>query len=257
MKHRRSSARPTSAPPRSRRRTAWAVETVEMLAEAAEGSPFVAAVNLPFRRGGPARGPSWMRLAETVGRFLGHAAGRPLRPSRSRSAGVPDASGRLRRRGDPRRPLPCTARREPRERAGLARLERRGRDRGGPGRRGEANASLVGVTVATKAGARSASGPLFDDGSGRIVEFRRLCRSSSPRRGTLLVITTGTSRRRWPIGTFLARRGSTSSTSTLRAARRPGRAVVRIDRPTAGRSSRPSPRRGGALGIESRARPSG
>src|SRR5512141_3328444 len=53
-----------------------AVETVEMLSEALKGSPFVAAVNLPFPAGGdPNSAFPWMRLAERIGAFAGPALG--------------------------------------------------------------------------------------------------------------------------------------------------------------------------------------
>lgn len=67
-----------------------AVETVEMLVEALAGSPFVAAVNLPFPPGGdPHASLPWMRLAERLGSFaIQLLPGAPVRISVS-LAGVP------------------------------------------------------------------------------------------------------------------------------------------------------------------------
>jgi D-3-phosphoglycerate dehydrogenase len=214
-----------------------AVETVEMLAEALKGSPFVAAVNLPFPPGGdPHAALPWMRLAETVGRFLGHAAGAPPSAIAVSLAGVPESVRKACAVAAIRGVLspsygedvnlvnaPALARLN-----GVAVTEAVRDDAGG-------YASLVGVTVATKAGARSASGTLFDDRLGRIVEFDGLPIEFTPE-GTLLVITNrdvpGVVGR---IGTFLAEKGINIVDLDL-ARGRGGRAaaVVRIDRPDGG-----------------------
>ena len=81
-----------------------AVETVEMLAEALKGSPFVAAVNLPFPSGGdPHAALPWMRLAETVGAFVGQAMPRGAeaahRHARGSARGDPEGLRRRRREG--------------------------------------------------------------------------------------------------------------------------------------------------------------
>ena len=69
-----------------------AVETVEMLAEALKGSPFVAAVNLPFPAGGdPHAALPWMRLAETVGAFVGQAMPEAPKQLTVTLAGIPEA----------------------------------------------------------------------------------------------------------------------------------------------------------------------
>src|SRR5262249_20620252 len=68
-----------------------AMETVEMLVEALKGSPFVAAVNLPFPPGGdPHSALPWMRLAEQAGAVVGQ--GLHQAPGRISVclAGVPD-----------------------------------------------------------------------------------------------------------------------------------------------------------------------
>ena len=212
-----------------------AVETVEMLTEALQGSPFVAAVNLPFPAGGdPHAALPWMRLAETVGRFLGpcgrSASDGPRRDAR-RGAG-------LRPEGVLRSP-PCAASSRPSygedvnlvnapvlaRLNGVAVTDSVKDDAGG-------YANLVSVSLTTKAGTRSAAGTLFDDRHGRIVEFDGLPIEFTPE-GTLLVITNrdvpGVVGR---IGTFLGERGVNIVDFDL-ARGRAGRAaaVVRIDRP--------------------------
>ena len=211
-----------------------AVETVEMLAEALEGSPFVAAVNLPFPPGGdPHAALPWMRLAETVGRFLGSAAGAPPSALTVTLVGVPDTVRKACAVSAVRGALsptygddvnlvnaPALARLN-----GVAVTDSVKDDGGG-------YANLVGVSVTTKAGLRTAAGTLFDDRHIRIVEFDGLPIEFTPE-GTLLVITNrdvpGVVGR---IGTFLGDRGINIVDLDL-ARGRAGRAaaVVRIDRP--------------------------
>lgn len=211
-----------------------AVETVEMLTEALKGSPFVAAVNLPFPPGGdPHAALPWMRLAETVGRFLSHATGAPPAAITVSLAGVPDTVRKacsvsaLRgvlslAHGDDVNLVnaPVLARM-----SGVAVSDSVKDDAGG-------YANLVGVTLTTKEGTHSASGTLFDNRHGRIVEFDGLPIEFTPE-GTLLVITNrdvpGVVGR---IGTFLGERGINIIDLDL-ARGRAGRAaaVVRIDRP--------------------------
>ena len=96
-------------------------------------------------------------------------------------------------------------------------------------------ANLVGVSVTTREGTRSAAGTLFDARHIRIVEFDGLPIEFTPE-GTLLVITNrdvpGVVGR---IGTFLGERGINIVDLDL-ARGRAGRAaaVVRIDRPDGG-----------------------
>ncbi len=211
-----------------------AVETVEMLAEALKGSPFVAAVNLPFPPGGDAHSAlPWMRLAETVGRFLGHATGAPPSAIAVSLAGVPDGVRKacsvsaLRgvlslAHGDDVNLVnaPVLARM-----SGVSFSESVKAEAGG-------YANLVGVALTTSGGTRSAAGTLFDDRHGRIVEFDGLPIDFTPE-GTLLVITNrdvpGVVGR---IGTYLGDRGVNIVDLGL-ARGRDGRAaaVVRIDRP--------------------------
>ena len=77
-----------------------AIETVEMLVEALKGSPFVAAVNLPFPPGGDAHAAlPWMRLAELAGEFLGQAAEAPPTGSSCASRACPRGAQGGRRGG--------------------------------------------------------------------------------------------------------------------------------------------------------------
>ena len=232
-----------------------AVETVEMLAEALKGSPFVAAVNLPFPPGGDAHSAlPWMRLAETVGRFLGHAAGAPPKAITVSLAGVPDAVRKACSVSAVRGVLsiahgddvnlvnaPVLARM-----SGISVSDSAKDEAGG-------YANLVGVTLTTGAGTRSAAGTLFDNRLGRIVEFDGLPIEFTPE-GTLLVITNrdvpGVVGR---IGTYLGENGV--NIVDLGLARGPaGRAaaIVRIDRPD-GRAVDPGLAEGVAKlsGIES------
>jgi len=211
-----------------------AVETVEMLAEALKGSPFVAAVNLPFPPGGdPHAALPWMRLAETVGRFLSNAAGAPATAIGVSLAGVPESVRKacsvsaLRgvlslSHGDDVNLVnaPVLARM-----SGVAVSESAKDDAGG-------YANLVGVTLTTAGGTRSAAGTLFDDRHGRIVEFDGLPIEFTPE-GTLLVITNrdvpGVVGR---IGTFLGERGiNIVDLGLARGAAGRAAAIVRIDRP--------------------------
>jgi D-3-phosphoglycerate dehydrogenase len=232
-----------------------AVETVEMLAEALKGSPFVAAVNLPYPPGGdPHSAFPWMRLAETVGRFVGSAAGAPPSAIAVSLAGVPDAVRKacsvsaLRgvlspAHGDDVNVVnaPVLART-----SGISVSDSVKDEAGG-------YANLVGVSLTTAAGTRSAAGTLFDDRHGRIVEFDGLPIEFTPE-GTLLVITNrdvpGVVGR---IGTFLGDSGVNIVDLGL-ARGHAGRAaaVVRIDRPD-GRAIDPGLAEGVAKlsGIES------
>jgi D-3-phosphoglycerate dehydrogenase len=214
-----------------------AVETVEMLVEALRGSPFVAAVNLPFPPGGdPTSAIPWMRLSETVGRFLGHAASVPPTAIAVSLAGVPDAVRKACAVSAVRGVLspsygddvnlvnaPALARLN-----GIAVTDSVRDDAGG-------YANIVGVSLTTNAGTRSAAGTLFDGRHGRIVEFDGLPLEITPE-GTLLVITNrdvpGVVGR---IGTYLGDSGVNIVDLGL-ARGREGRAaaVVRIDRPDGG-----------------------
>jgi len=211
-----------------------AVETVEMLAEALKGSPFVAAVNLPFPSGGdPHVALPWMRLAETTGRFLGHAAAAPTTAIAVTLAGVPEAMRKACAVAAVKGVLapsygddvnlvnaPTLARLN-----GVSVTDSVREDAAGYN-------NLVRVSIMTGAGERSAAGTLFDDRHGRIVEFDGLPIEFTPE-GTLLVITNrdvpGVVGR---IGTFLGEKGINIVDLDL-ARGRDGRAaaVVRIDRP--------------------------
>ena len=151
-----------------------AVETVEMLSEALKGSPFVAAVNLPFPAGGdPHAALPWMRLAELAGAFLGQAAEAPptrisvtlaCLPEGARKAAVVAAvKGVLvgRRGGQPRERAPRSRRSR-----GIALVDSVREDASG-------YANLLTVAVDTPKGSRSVSATLFGDQHGRIVSARR------------------------------------------------------------------------------------
>jgi D-3-phosphoglycerate dehydrogenase len=211
-----------------------AVETVEMLAEALKGSPFVAAVNMPFPPGGDAHTAfPWMRLAEQVGVFVGRAlSGAPARITVALE-GVPDGVRKA-----------CTVAAVKGVLApfcaddvnlvnaltiarlrGIAVSEAAADDAG-------AYANLVRVSVTTAAGERSAAGTLFGDRYGRMVAVDGLSLEFTPS-GTMLVITNrdvpGVVGR---IGTLLGDRGVNISDFALaRAQGGHAAAVVRIDRP--------------------------
>jgi len=210
-----------------------AVETVEMVVEALRGSPFVAAVNLPFPAGGDAHAVlPWMRLAGQVGEFVGQALSEAPKSITVTLANVPEAWRKACAVSAVKGVLsPFCVEGVNLVNAGvLARLrgiavseETRG-DAGG-------YANLIGVLVTTAAGGRSASGTLFSDRHGRIVELDGLPLEFAPE-GTMLVI----SNRDVPgvvgrIGTLLGERGVNISDFSL-ARGREGRAaaVVRIDR---------------------------
>jgi D-3-phosphoglycerate dehydrogenase / 2-oxoglutarate reductase len=206
-----------------------AVETVEMLAEALKGSPFVAAVNLPFPSGGdPHAALPWMRLAEQVGSFVGQSVPEAPKQLVVTLAGVPDAM---------RKACVVAAMKGVVSTfaegvnfvnaASLAKLngisvsDAVKEDAGG-------YANLVTVS----GGESSASGTLFGDRHGRMVGVNGLSLEFTPD-GTLLVIANrdvpGVVGR---IGTLLGSRGVNISDFAL-ARGRDGRAaaVVRIDRP--------------------------
>jgi D-3-phosphoglycerate dehydrogenase len=206
-----------------------AVETVEMLAEALKGSPFVAAVNLPFPPGGdPHAALPWMRLAETVGAFVGQAM--PVAPKQLTVtlAGIPEAIRKACVVAAVKGVVSTFAEGvnivnavSLAKLSGISVSDSVREDAGG-------YASLV--TVA--AGDRSASGTLIGDGLGRIVAVNGLSLEFSPE-GTLLVIANrdvpGVVGR---IGTLLGSRGVNIADLAL-ARGKDGRAaaVVRVDRP--------------------------
>jgi D-3-phosphoglycerate dehydrogenase len=212
-----------------------AVETVEMVVEALAGSPFVAAVNLPFPPGGdPHSALPWMRIAGQVGEFLGQALYEAPKGIAVSLAGVPDAYQKACAVAAVKGVLtPFCA-----EGVNLVNASAQARMRGiavseaavreEPG--GYAN--LVKVSVTTAKGERSAAGTLFGDRLGRIVAVDGLPIEFNPE-GTLLVITNrdvpGVVGR---IGTLLGERGVNISDLGL-ARGREGRAaaVVKIHRP--------------------------
>jgi D-3-phosphoglycerate dehydrogenase len=211
-----------------------ATETVEMLVEALKGSPFVAAVNLPFPAGGdPHAALPWMHLAERAGELVGqalHAA--PVKiaialecvpPSMQRACAVAAVKGVL---------TPFCA-----EGVNLVNAQTIAKNRGigiVETQRGEGGgyANLITVTVASAKGERSASATLFEGRYGRVVAVDGLPMEFTPE-GMLLVITNrdvpGVVGR---IGTLLGERNVNIGDFAL-ARGREGRAaaVVRIDPP--------------------------
>ncbi|MEO6326211.1 MAG: phosphoglycerate dehydrogenase [Thermoanaerobaculia bacterium] len=167
-----------------------AVETVEMLVEALNGSPFVAAVNLPFPPGGdPHAALPWMRLAERAGEFVGKALhDAPVRITIALT-GVPDAFQKACRVAAIKGVLtpfcaegvnlvnaPTMARLQ-----GVSIVEAVRNEPSG-------YANLIKVTVKTGKGERSVGATLFGDRHGRIVEVDELPLEFTPE-GNLLVIT--------------------------------------------------------------------
>jgi len=211
-----------------------AVETVEMLVEALSGSPFVAAVNLPFPPGGDPHGAlPWMRLAEQVGQFVGQATvGAPLKANVS-LAGVPAAfqkacavaalKGILSPGLDGVNLVNA---------ATLARLQGIAVTETSSAV-AEGYSNLITVTLGSASGERSASGTLFGDRHGRIVAVDGLPIEFNPE-GTLLVITNrdvpGVVGR---IGTLLGdRKLNISDFDLARGTGGRAAAVVRLDVPS-------------------------
>jgi D-3-phosphoglycerate dehydrogenase len=212
-----------------------AVETVEMLVEALAGSPFVAAVNLPFPPGGDAHSAlPWMRIAEQVGEFLGQALQDAPKAIAVSLAGVPDAYQRACAVAAVKGVLTpfCTDGVNLVNASALARMRGIAVSEAAVREEPGGYANLLRVSVTTAAGERSAAGTLFGDRHGRIVAVDGLPIEFNPE-GTLLVITNrdvpGVVGR---IGTLLGERGVNISDLGL-ARGKEGRAaaVVRIDRP--------------------------
>jgi D-3-phosphoglycerate dehydrogenase len=212
-----------------------AVETVEMLAEALKGSPFVAAVNLPFPAGGDAHAAlPWMKLAEQVGEFLGRSLPEAPVKIAVELEGVPDAFRKACGVAAMKGVLTpfCADGVNLVNAPTLARLYGIAVSESATAESAAGYASLIRVSVTTAMGGRSAAGTLFGDRHGRIVAVDGLSLEFTPR-GTMLVITNkdvpGVVGR---IGTLLGERGVNIADLAL-ARGREGRAasVVRIDRP--------------------------
>ena len=212
-----------------------AVETVEMLSEALRGSPFVAAVNLPFPAGGdPHAALPWMRLAELAGAFLGQAAEAPPTrifvtlacvPEGARRAAVVAAVKGVLSGIEEVNLVNASAIAKVR---GIALVDSVREDASG-------YANLLTVAVETPKGGRSVSATLFGDSQGRIVSLDGLSLEFKPQ-GTMLVL----SNRDIPgvigrIGTFLGQKGVNIVDFAL-ARGSGGRAAagVRVDPPAGG-----------------------
>jgi D-3-phosphoglycerate dehydrogenase len=212
-----------------------AVETVEMLSEALKGSPFVAAVNLPFPAGGdPHAALPWMRLAELAGAFLGQAADAPPTRITASLSGVPESARKAAVVAAIKGVLSHI------EEVNLVNAAAIAKARGialadslceAPA--GYAN--CLTVTVDTAKGSRSVSAALFGDQHGRIVSLDGLSLEFRPE-GTMLVL----SNRDVPgvigrIGTLLGQRGVNIVDFALaRGSGGRAAAVVRVDPPTSG-----------------------
>jgi D-3-phosphoglycerate dehydrogenase len=205
-----------------------AVETVEMLAEALKGSPFVAAVNLPFPSGGdPHAALPWMRLAEQVGMFVGQAVAEAPKHLTVTLTGVPESLRKACVVAAVKGVVSTFA-----EGVNIVNAVSLAKLNGisvSEAVREDAGGYATLITVA--AGDRSAAGTLFGDRLGRIVAVNGLSLEFSPE-GTLLVIANrdvpGVVGR---IGTLLGSRGVNISDLALSRGK-DGRAaaVVRIDR---------------------------
>jgi D-3-phosphoglycerate dehydrogenase len=212
-----------------------AVETVEMLSEALKGSPFVAAVNLPFPPGGDAHAAlPWMRLAELAGAFLGQAAEAAPTRIAVTLAGVPEGARKAAVVAAVKGVLSGV------EEVNLVNAASVARARGialTDSVREEASgyANLLTVSVETPKGARSVSATLFSDLHGRIVSLDGLSLEFKPQ-GTMLVL----SNRDVPgvigrIGTFLGGKGVNIVDFALaRGSDGRAAAVVRVDPPAGG-----------------------
>lgn len=214
-----------------------AVETVEMLVEALSGSPFVAAVNLPFPAGGdPHAALPWMRLAEQVGAFASKALGEAAAKISVSLSGVPVAAQRAASVSalmGALKPLSM-------DEVNFVNAGAIAKQRGvafSETVEGEAAgyANLVTVTVSSSAAERSAAGSLFSDRHGRVVAVDGLPLEFTPE-GTLLVIRNldvpGVVGR---IGTLLGERGINIADFAL--ARNVGgtaACVVKVDPPGGG-----------------------
>jgi D-3-phosphoglycerate dehydrogenase len=212
-----------------------AVETVEMLSEALKGSPFVAAVNLPFPAGGdPHAALPWMRLAELAGAFLGQAAEAPPTRITVTLAGVPEGARKAATVAAVKGVLSGV------EEVNLVNAASVAKARGialVDSVREEASgyANLLTVAVETPKGSRSVSATLFGDSHGRIVALDGLSLEFKPQ-GTMLVL----SNRDVPgvigrIGTCLGGKGVNIVDFALaRGSGGRAAAVVRVDPPAGG-----------------------
>lgn len=210
-----------------------ALETVEMVVEALKGSPFVAAVNLPFPPGGdPHVALPWMKLAASVGELASQLASGAVQSVAVTLTGVPAAvqkacavsalKGVL---------MPSCAEgvnlvnaATVASQRGISVTETVRAETGG-------YANLVTVSVTTEAGARRASGTLFGERHGRVVTVDGLPMEFVPE-GTLLFIENrdvpGVVGR---IGTLLGEKGVNIADFALaRGASGRAAAVVKVDR---------------------------
>ncbi|MCK6683817.1 MAG: phosphoglycerate dehydrogenase [Thermoanaerobaculia bacterium] len=214
-----------------------AVETVEMLVEALSGSPFVAAVNLPFPAGGdPHTALPWMRLAGAAGELASQLLKEaPVKVEVSLSGvppGVQKACTVAAVRGvlTPR----CA------EAVNLVNAPTIARQRGlsiseivegGP----EGFANLVTVTLSSASSRRSVSGTLFSERHCRIVAVDGLPMEFTPEGNLIFIENRDVPGVVGRIGTKLGELGINIADFALaRSSESRAAAVVKIDRPETG-----------------------
>lgn len=211
-----------------------ALETVEMVVEALKGSPFVAAVNLPFPPGGdPHAALPWMKLAASVGELAAQLLGAPLRSVAVSLTGVPAAVRKASAVSALKGVLTPSLSASVNLVNAAALASQRGvtvsetvhADAGG-------FANLVTVTVGSGERERSVSGTLFGDRLGRIVAVDGLPLEFSPEGSLLFIENRDVPGVVGRIGTLLGERGVNIADFALaRGAAGRAAAVVKIDAP--------------------------
>ena len=211
-----------------------AVETVELLVEVLSGSPFVAAVNLPFPPGGDPHGAlPWMKLAEGVGelavQLLPEAPARievsmaGIKPSLQKAVSVAAVKGALNRslaEGVNLVNAASVARQH-----GIAVKETIHAD-------SVKFSSLLTVTVASAKGERSVSGTFFGEEAGRIVAIDGYPMEFTPDGSFLCLANRDVPGVIGRIGTFLGdRKINIGDLALSRTAGGRAMAVVKFDRP--------------------------
>jgi D-3-phosphoglycerate dehydrogenase len=214
-----------------------AVETVELLVEVLSGSPFVAAVNLPFPPGGDPHGAlPWMKLAEQVGalavQLLPEApvkvevslAG--VKPSLQKAVSVAAVKGALSRSLAEGVNLVNAA--TVAKQHGIAVSETIHAE-------SVKFSSLLTVTVSTAKAERSVSGTFFGEEFGRIVAIDGYPMEFAPEGSLLCLVNRDVPGVIGRIGTFLGeRKVNIADLALSRTSGGRAMAVVKIDRPDGG-----------------------
>jgi D-3-phosphoglycerate dehydrogenase / 2-oxoglutarate reductase len=211
-----------------------AVETVELLVEVLSGSPFVAAVNLPFPPGGDPHGAlPWMKLAEGVGelavQLLPEAPTKidvqlaGVKPSLQKAVSVAAVKGALSRSLAEGVNLVNAA--TVAKQNGIAVSETVHAE-------SVKFASLLTVTVSSGKGERSVSGTFFGEEIGRIVAIDGYPMEFTPEGSFLCLVNKDVPGVIGRIGTFLGNLGINIGDLALsRAGKGRALAVVKFDRP--------------------------